>query len=198
MKYAESKQCPVCGIKFKPAIKRGKAQVCCSRLCDGNTRRKSLQQRFDAKVKKVANGCWLWTGVLNLAGYGMIAPPGGLGKTAVNKKAQPLLAHRVSYELHVGPIPDGIYLDHLCRQPRCVNPAHLDITTPAQNSLRGERRKWSEAQVAECRRLRAEGLTLYKIQDRTGIPHQTVWTFISGKRRNVPLAAYQTLDAYKP
>jgi hypothetical protein len=38
MKYAESKQCPVCGIKFKPAIKRGKAQVCCSRLCDGNTR----------------------------------------------------------------------------------------------------------------------------------------------------------------
>jgi hypothetical protein len=46
-------------------------------------------------------------------------------------------AHRVAYELLVGPIPDGMHLDHLCRTPACVNPAHLEPVTPRVNSLRG-------------------------------------------------------------
>jgi DNA-binding CsgD family transcriptional regulator len=64
----------------------------------------------------------------------------------------------------------------------------------SQNALRGAGRKWSDEQVAECQRLCAEGLTLYAIQDRTGIPHQTVWTFVRHTRRAIPLDDYQSLE----
>lgn len=68
-------------------------------------------------------GCWLWLGTLDNKGYGRI----GRGS----------LAHRVAYELVVGPIPEGLELDHLCRTPACCNPAHLDPVTHAENMRRG-------------------------------------------------------------
>ena len=151
-------------------------------------RREPLQKRFEKKIRKDPSGCWFWIGALNGADYGIIAPPGGLGKTAINKHARPLLAHRVSYELYVGSIPTGCYIDHLCRQPSCVNPQHLEPVPPVQNCLRGSRTKWSDTKVSECRRFRTEGRTLFEIQDITGIPHQTVWTYVSGSRRRIPLA----------
>ena len=70
--------------------------------------------------------CWLWTGHALKGGYRQI-----------NVKGRTMLAHRWAYELLVGPIPDGLTLDHLCRNPSCVNPRHLEPVTMRENNLRG-------------------------------------------------------------
>ena len=71
-----------------------------------------------------ASGCWLWTRSI-YQGYGRVRS-GGTWKPA----------HRVSYEAFLGPIPDGLHIDHLCRNPRCVNPNHLEPVTQAENTRR--------------------------------------------------------------
>lgn len=84
----------------------------------------TLKARFWAKVH-VTPGCWFWTGSLGSHGYGQLRVGRSTG-----------LAHRVSYELLVGPIAEGLQVDHLCRVLRCVNPAHLEAVTPRTNVLR--------------------------------------------------------------
>lgn len=73
------------------------------------------------------SGCWLWTGTWDSNGYGLL--------TAQRDRSR--LAHRNSYEYHVGPIPEGLQLDHLCRVHCCVNPAHLEPVTGKVNVQRG-------------------------------------------------------------
>lgn len=76
------------------------------------------------------SGCWLWMGKINMQGYGMLSRyPNGKQKT--------LRAHVESYKRHVGPIPAGLELDHLCRVRHCINPAHLEAVTHQVNSQRG-------------------------------------------------------------
>lgn len=82
--------------------------------------------RFDRYVDRRADSCWLWTGGLNNRGYGRFYDG-----------TRMVLAHRWAYEHFVGPIPDGLQLDHLCRVRHCVNPAHLEAVTNKVNSLRG-------------------------------------------------------------
>jgi hypothetical protein len=82
--------------------------------------------RFWSRVDTRQDGCWMWTGAHSAAGYGYFRLHGRM-----------LRAHRVSYELAVGPIPDGLTLDHLCRNPSCVNPAHLEPVTMRENTMRG-------------------------------------------------------------
>lgn len=89
--------------------------------------RPSREQRFMAKVDR-SGECWLWTGfVMKKEGYGRFGVEG-------RKVA---LAHRWSYEHFVGPIPEGLELDHLCRVRRCVRPDHLEPVTHRENTLRG-------------------------------------------------------------
>lgn len=87
--------------------------------------RPTLAERFWAKVDK-SGDCWVWTGYRSPLGYGRIT---------VNK--HPRQAHGIAWELSVGPIPEGLELDHLCRNPPCVNPAHLEPVTHRTNMRRG-------------------------------------------------------------
>jgi len=85
--------------------------------------------RFWSMVAKGPDGsCWLWTASVQVR-------RGGYGQFKVGGKTR--RTHIVAYELIVGAIPNGKVLDHLCRTPRCVNPAHLDPVTHGENTRRG-------------------------------------------------------------
>lgn len=103
--------------------------------------RTPLEERLWRRVGVASSGCWEWTGVLGGGGYGRIR---------VNGASAPV--HRVAYELIVGAIPDGLQLDHLCRNRSCVNPAHLEPVTPRVNTLRGLSRQAINAMKTHCSR----------------------------------------------
>ena len=87
----------------------------------------SAEDRFWPQVLMVEN-CWQWIGTVNAQGYGHFW--GG---------DKPRSAHRWAYEHFRGPIPEGLEIDHLCRNPGCVNPEHLEPVTPKENMRRGIR-----------------------------------------------------------
>lgn len=82
-------------------------------------------ERFWEKVEKTET-CWLWTGAVSPNGYG-----------AFWDGARQVVSHRAAYLLLVGPIADGMTVDHLCRVRSCVNPSHMEIVTRSENSRRG-------------------------------------------------------------
>jgi hypothetical protein len=89
------------------------------------TRGLTALERFWAKVDKT-DTCWLWTGYVHPKGYGRFYPGGGRG-------TQIVYAHRFSFELAHGPMPEGMEADHLCRVRHCVNPEHLEAVTRRVN-----------------------------------------------------------------
>ena len=96
--------------------------------------------RFMSKVDRTGD-CWLWLAAKDGAGYGF---------ATVGKQRQK--AHRAAYELLIGPIPEGLQLDHLCRNPPCVNPAHLEPVTGRENTLRGISPIAVNARKTRCKR----------------------------------------------
>jgi hypothetical protein len=85
---------------------------------------KTLQQRFDEKwIPEPNTGCWLWIGAIKNNGYGVIAGSDG----------RLLHAHRLAFALYVGPILQGMDIDHRCRTRACCNPEHLRQATRSQN-----------------------------------------------------------------
>lgn len=82
-------------------------------------------QRLWDKVY-VSPDCWEWFGPVHTKGYGLLKVDGATR-----------LAHRLSYEMLVGPIPEGLVIDHLCRVTHCVNPDHLEAVTQRENIRRG-------------------------------------------------------------
>lgn len=127
--------CSQCGCEFpcRPYRLQYYKDVFCSRSCQTLFRtgreHRPVADRFWEKVQVDSSGCWNWIGCRMDSGR-------TYGQLKVNRRL--IYAHRFSYELHKGPIPDGLFLDHLCRTPSCVNPDHLEPVTNRENCLRGE------------------------------------------------------------
>jgi hypothetical protein len=100
-----------------------------------------LEDRIKANIKIDSNGCWNWQLSKERGGYGKI-------KVAYKSK----LAHRVSYEVFVGEIPNGLQLDHICKVRACVNPAHLEPVTAKENLHRSSLKElWAaKKEVTHC------------------------------------------------
>lgn len=132
---------------------------------------------FEENVE-VTSGCWEWRGTRHPRGYGQYNGH---------------RAHRIAYERWNGPIPAGQLVRHTCDNRGCVNPCHLTVGTPAQNSrdmkdrnrqARGERHsqvKLREADVAEVRALLDRGVPAREIATRFGIDPSTVSNIKTGK-----------------
>jgi hypothetical protein len=89
--------------------------------------RANTPEDFWAKVRKDPDGCWRWTACLDRDGY-----------AAFKMRGKNYRGHKLAYELIVGPIPDGMELDHTCRVRCCVRPDHVEPVTGLINQLRGE------------------------------------------------------------
>lgn len=130
---AALKSCRYCGEEFARSERMSwsywERREFCTRACSTAHRRElaaeTLPARLLANIDFTQGECWIWTGSRNNHGY---------GRTSLNKKVT--YAHRATYELLVGPIPDGCELDHLCRIHVCCNPAHLEAVTHRENNRR--------------------------------------------------------------
>lgn len=91
----------------------------------------NVRERFESKVQKT-NTCWLWLGTMHANGYGLF-------DMKVDGRWTKFWAHRVSFEFHKRPLVTPETVDHLCNNPRCVNPAHLDAVAIGENSRRSPR-----------------------------------------------------------
>jgi len=161
-------------------------------VTDPETYSRLLQRRFWAKVDvRGPDECWLWTGSTIRSGYGM-----------VNVKRKSKLAHRVSWELQNGPIPDGggwhgTCVLHRCDVRNCVNPAHLFLGTHRDNMLdmgakgrgrqpRGEATagaKLTESDVLEIRRRYAGGgWTQTELGDEFGVTQANISLIVRAER----------------
>lgn len=104
-----------------------------------------LPARIAAKIVIDENGCWIWTGASADGGYGSLWFGGRTRRV-----------HRVVYELLVGPIPEGLDLDHVrargCQSRACANPAHLEPVTEQENTLRGDSIPARNAAKTHCDR----------------------------------------------
>jgi hypothetical protein len=144
-----------------------------------------LAVRFWRMVRKT-DGCWLWAGATFFHGYGAIS--GG-------RKVGPLRAHRVSWEIHFGPIPSGLRVLHHCDTPACVRPDHLFLGTQQDNlsdmaaKHRGRRSglpgttnaqaKLTDEAVREARAARANGATFDSLAHRYGVSQKAIMNAVN-------------------
>ena len=145
---------PGTGVKGEPRIfKRG------------HYRRGHLSYTVDPET-----GCWVWDGHCNASGYGQFR----LGSAKMK------LAHRYYYELLVGPISEGHDLHHICENPKCVNPAHLEPLSRKVHRRKSKFTKLTKADVDEIRHLRGQ-VSQTELDHRYGVAQATIGKILLGK-----------------
>ena len=150
------------------------------RCADTLERLIGAQKRFWAKVNRGRpDDCWLWTAARGGNGYGLFR---------IGRIVQP--AHRFSWEIHNGPIPEGLFVLHRCDNPLCVNPAHLFLGTQADNmadrnakgrTSRGEAHGEAKLTEAQVREIRASRESQRAIAKRLGVAQTTISDIRKGK-----------------
>ena len=149
--------------------------------------RRSLWDRFYDKVMPEPNtGCWLWIGAVKELNYGVI----GLGR----RDEGTAKAHRVSWELHKGPIPQGMCILHRCDQPMCVNPNHLfcgtlsdnmqDCVRKGRNYLpdnRGEKASWSKLSEEAVKDIRQRAFSGIEYARKYNVSKSAIYEIWRGK-----------------
>lgn len=193
--------CGICKKHFfwersSPTIKKYGIPKFCSRLCYTEYYKKELvfrlsdlseeeklerlKKSFEDKVIK-KEGCWDWKGASQGAGYLQIRNN--------NKKE---MAHRVSWKIHKGEIPNGLHVLHHCDNRRCTNPEHLFLGTEKDNAIdrqqknRGQKGithnkcKLSEEQVREIKYLLRLGLSCQSICEKFSVTNGTIWFIKEG------------------
>lgn len=155
-KAHHSRICEGCGTAYTPTQERP-WQRFCSHPCSTRARRQPPEVRFWPNViqgvvpstRPDLSPCWLWTGTTN-GGYGSFTIPHENPRPY--RTGRSVRAHRWAYEYLIGPIPEGLDLDHLCRTLRCVNPNHLEPVTRGENQRRGTSLWAQNARKTHCRR----------------------------------------------
>ena len=143
----------------------------------------SLLRRFHKGYCVTQSGCWEWVKTSRGNGYGCIAQDGRL-----------LSAHRISFELYHGSVPEGAFVCHRCDNPKCVNPGHLFAGTPADNTRdmhekgrcnapSGPRHHAAKLSSEDVSAVRNASESLSEIASRFGVDPSTVWKIKHGKRR---------------
>lgn len=174
--------------------------------------------RFMAKVYPEPNsGCWLWDAGVSRGGYGVFR---------LSDVRHSAAAHRVSYEHHIGPIPEGIFVCHRCDVPGCVNPAHLFLGTAHENvvdmivkgrGLMGGDHHWtrrrpdriprgsnchstrhSAAVIQEIRRLRTTGLSQDAIAGMVHVSQSQISAILRGKSRSIDQMDTNAVSLLRP
>lgn len=174
------KVCIRCGQAFEAVgtyekFHRNHCGIKCSTKTSAETRYANAEERFASNYVKTESGCWAWTAAKNDDGYGHMRFR-GRGRAA----------HRLSFELHRGPIPDGLCVLHKCDNPSCVNPDHLFLGTHSDNmqdmarkgrqrspfNVSGERHPASKlraSEVLEIRHAHAQGISAQELSSKYGV-----------------------------
>jgi hypothetical protein len=137
------------------------------RFVNGHSYAKSEPYRVDPET-----GCWIWQ--RSLTG------PARCRYGVVKRDGKRIRAHRFYYQKFRGPIPDGMFIDHLCRNKLCVNPDHLEVVTPAQNVQRGPLAKLTMDDAREIRRI-ADQFTRVELAKRYGVAAPIISDIVNGK-----------------
>jgi len=168
--------CGECGATFRvwQSRRNASSSVYCSQPCYHASKVIPPADRFWKHVD-TSGDCWLWTGAKHDFGY---------GKFGVGPGKSPMNTHRYSWILHNGPVPDGLSVLHTCDVPACVRPEHLYLGTHDDNMAdmavrkRAGRRKLTEDDMIQIRRMLAKDLKHADIASQFGVSDGLIWHIV--------------------